>query len=145
MRKKSITALNRRCRSVKFSWFVTNDEHGNLSAIFTLIPDLPGLEIIWIQSIYLCRPKDAETLCFCSLEIIVGNDPRRVESGEGEKEMGLFLSVRYGCNTNKVRHQTCKLNARLRVEVYFIFDLWMTSGELKKSKSRNETTITFRL
>jgi hypothetical protein len=49
----------------------------------------------------------------CSLEITIRNDPWCVKPGEGEKEMRLFLSVRYRRNTNKVRHQTCKLNARL--------------------------------
>ena len=124
--KKRITALNRRRRSVKFSWFVTNDEHWDFRPIFTLIPDLRGLEVIWIQSIYLCRPKDAETLRLCSCEVVVSNGPRRVKSGEREEEMRLFLSVRYRCNANKVRRQTCKLNALLRIEVYFIFYLWMT-------------------
>ena len=102
---------------------MTNDEHWNFSAIFALIPNLLGLEVIWIQSIYFCHPKDAETLCLCTREVIVSNGPRRVKSGESEKEMGLFLSACYRSNTNKVRRQTRKLNARLRVEVYFIFDL----------------------
>jgi hypothetical protein len=37
--------------------------------------------------------------------------------------MGLFLSVCYRCSANKVRRQTSELNARLGVEIYFIFDL----------------------
>jgi len=114
---------------------VTNDEHWNFSAIFTLIPDLRRLEIIWIQSIYLRRPEDAELLCLWGREVVVSNGARRVKSGEREEEMRLFLSVRYRCNANKVRHQTSKLNARLGVEVYFIFDLWVSYRHQENSKA----------
>ena len=124
---------------------MTNDEHRNFRAVFTLIPDLNGLEVIWIQSVYLCRPKGTETLRLCSREVILSNGPCRIKSREREEEMRLFLPGNYRCNANKVRRQTRKLNARFRVEVYFIYDLWITSklGEFK-SKSPSEI-ITLRL
>jgi hypothetical protein len=37
--------------------------------------------------------------------------------------MGLLLSAGYRSGANKVRRQTRKLNARLGVEIYFIFGL----------------------
>ena len=86
------------------------------------------------QSFYLCRPKGTETLRLCSREVILSNGPRRVKSGKREEEMRLFLSVCNRCNANKVWRQTCKLNPCLRVEVYFIFDLWVTYRRQENSK-----------
>ena len=70
------TILNRKRRPIKFCRFVTNNKHRDLGPIFTLIPDLHGLKIFRFQSVDLCGPEDAETLCFWACEVVAGNSAR---------------------------------------------------------------------
>jgi len=137
------TVLNRWRRSVKFRRFVTNDKHRNLRAIFTLIPDLRGLEVIWVQSVDLCCPEDAETLCFWACEVVASDGAGCVKSGQCEEEMGLLLFVHYRYGAYKVRCQTSKLNASLGVEIYFIFSLRASYQETRQELKMNWNYVTF--
>ena len=83
------TILNRWRRSVKFRRFMTNDKHWNLRSIFTLIPDsLRGLEGIWVQSVNLRWPEDAETMCFWGCEIVASDGAGCVKYGYCGKKCG---------------------------------------------------------
>jgi hypothetical protein len=62
-------------------------------------------------------------LCFWGCEVVASDSAGCVKSGHCEEEMSLLLSARYRSGANKVWRQTRKLNARLGVEIYFIFGL----------------------
>src|SRR5882762_2789687 len=136
------TILNRGRRSVKFRRFVTYDKHRDLRAIFPLIPNLRGLEVIKVQSVDLGCPENAGTLCFWVCEVVASDNAGRVKSGHCEEEMRLLLSVRYRSGANKVRRQTIKPNARPGVEIYFIFGLQAAYQETKYKFKTNWDYIT---
>ena len=129
--REGATILNRWCHSVKFRRFVKNNKHRNLCAIFTTIPDLWGLEGIWVQSVDLRWLEDAEMKCFWGCEVVVSDGAGCVKSRYCEEEMGLHLSVRYGSSANKIRCRMSKLNIHLGVEIYFIFGLWASYQKTK--------------
>jgi hypothetical protein len=62
-------------------------------------------------------------MCFWGCDIVASNGAGYVKSGYCGKKWCCSLSVRYGSSANKVRCQTSKLNARLGVEIYFIFGI----------------------
>ena len=126
-------------------WRTMNIGHWAFRAVFTLIPDLNGLEVIWINPFTFVVRRVLRRCVSAAVKSYWAMVPAVFKSRECEEEMRSFLSDNYRCNANKVRRQTRKLNVRFRVEVYFIYDLWITSklGEFKR-KSPSEI-ITLRL
>ena len=81
---------------------MANNKHGNLRAVFALVPDLLGLEVIGVQLVDFCRPQNAPPMTLRSRKVVVCNGARHVESGHTDEEMRLGLSVDDPCCANEV-------------------------------------------
>lgn len=100
--EKIITILKHRGCSVQLGGFMTNDEHGNFSVVFTLTPHLLGLEVIEIQSADSPPPQNAPSLVLWSRKVIASNGTGRVEARHIDEEMRLGFSADDYCRSNEV-------------------------------------------
>lgn len=119
---------------------MSNDEHGNLGAIFTRVPNLmpaskvvqavrrrktylAGFEIIWVEALDLSLTEWRDAPTFRPIEVIVRDRSRSIKATHSDKKPGVSVSA-MGCHgAHKVRKQTLKLFATVVIDVELILDL----------------------